>query len=155
MVGRVTWVSQCLSVVQQSHKWRVSSCSANFTDVEYIVKSAFLPSSCDLGSPKWDQNCRAIVDKDDTKLSKKRAITLVIELDKRLQIVAQVDRRAHSIRGTNLSCELLNCFRCGDYSMYSTFLTASPGPVLVRYSRNWSVSNLEGTEPQIWENLYI
>jgi hypothetical protein len=26
---------------------------------------------------------------------------------------------------------------------------------LVRYSRNWSVSNLEGSEPQIWENLYI
>jgi hypothetical protein len=25
----------------------------------------------------------------------------------------------------------------------------------VRYSRNWSVSNLEGAEPQIWENLYI
>ena len=24
---------------------------------------------------------------------------------------------------------------------------------IVRYSRNWSVSNLEGTEPQIWENL--
>ncbi len=27
--------------------------------------------------------------------------------------------------------------------------------VFVRYSRNWSVSNLEGAEPQIWENLYI
>ncbi len=26
---------------------------------------------------------------------------------------------------------------------------------IVRYSRNWSVSNLEGAEPQIWENLYI
>jgi hypothetical protein len=26
--------------------------------------------------------------------------------------------------------------------------------VIVRYSRNWSVSNLEGAEPQIWENLY-
>ena len=27
--------------------------------------------------------------------------------------------------------------------------------VIVCYSRNWSVSNLEGDEPQSWENLYI
>jgi hypothetical protein len=26
---------------------------------------------------------------------------------------------------------------------------------IVRYYRNWSVSNLEGAEPRIWENLYI
>jgi len=38
----------------------------------------------------------AIVDKDDTKLSQRRAMTLVIELEQRFESVAQVDRRAHS-----------------------------------------------------------
>jgi hypothetical protein len=38
----------------------------------------------------------AIVDKDNAKLSQRRAMTLVIELEQRFQSVAQVDRRAHS-----------------------------------------------------------
>jgi hypothetical protein len=37
----------------------------------------------------------AIVDKDDSKLSQRRAMTLDIELEQRFQSVDQVDRRAH------------------------------------------------------------
>ena len=47
----------------------------------------------------------AIVDKDDVKLSQRRAMTLDIELEQRFQRVAQVDRRAHD-SWWNLSNEL-------------------------------------------------
>ena len=39
---------------------------------------------------------QAIVDKDDVKLSKRGAMTVVIELEQHFESVTQVDRRAHS-----------------------------------------------------------
>ncbi len=48
----------------------------------------------------------AIVDKDDAKLSQRRAMTLVIELEQRIESVAQVDRRAHGSW-----CSLSNAWR--------------------------------------------
>ena len=39
---------------------------------------------------------QAIVDKDDAKLSQRRAMTLIIELEQCFESIAQVDRRAHS-----------------------------------------------------------
>ena len=41
---------------------------------------------------------QSIVDKDDSKLSQRGAMTLVIELEQRFENVTQVDRRAHSSR---------------------------------------------------------
>ncbi len=38
----------------------------------------------------------AIVDKDDSKLSQRRVMTVVIEFEPRLQSVVQVDRRTHN-----------------------------------------------------------
>ncbi len=43
----------------------------------------------------------------------------------------------------------------GSKFLTSVILNVSVISDIVRYSRNWSVSNLEGAEPQIWEYIYI